>query len=172
MKFLQLLSLSAWLGILLFSCNKDNREACCPDGPTSFQVGNGRVYVPNIVTDNSDGYNDVFFPLASTNIVSIEDFKIVVGGKVLFEKEQMSANNPGEGWSPVRESNFLGRFKYGFVAVSADGTKEAIIGTSCSYFYKPDSPPSLDCSNCRFGSQHDGQGDFCENCPNFEDMCR
>ncbi|MBK8562159.1 MAG: hypothetical protein IPN76_02130 [Saprospiraceae bacterium] len=91
--------LIAVLTILAISCDKDDRDACCPKGPDSFEVGNGRVYVPNIFTPNFDGINDVFFLYGDSNIVEFKDFRITSGktGALLFAADSFQPNNPGVG---------------------------------------------------------------------------
>lgn len=154
------------------SCKKDKYENCCPNSSTEFTVGNGKVYVPNIFTPNGDGVNDVFQVFGDTNVQAYKNIKIKNGkGDVIFELEEVQnigAFNPV--WTPT---SYEGNFSYSFIAASKDGTEVAISGSACSYTYQSGNPPEgFDCTKCRFATQHDGAGGFCDSCPFFESICQ
>lgn len=58
----------------LISTNNIYKDACCCE--TIINVGNGKIYVPSLITPNFDGINDVFVIIGDTNINLIFDIKI------------------------------------------------------------------------------------------------
>ena len=127
--------------------------------------------MPNVFTPNGDGINDIFMAFADTNIVEIKNFRIIdVKGNLLFFNSSGQPNNPSSSAWSASDIFYIGRFKYKFTAVSKDGTSSDIAGTACCFPYESD-PKDWDCDGCHFGTQHDGNGGFCEKCPGFEGLC-
>jgi gliding motility-associated-like protein len=59
---------------------------------------NANIYIPNSFSPNGDGANDVFYP-RGTGVFSIKALKIFNRwGEVVFEKNNFSANEAGQGW--------------------------------------------------------------------------
>jgi gliding motility-associated-like protein len=59
---------------------------------------NANVFVPNTFSPNGDGVNDIFFPRGS-GVFAIRSLKVFNRwGQPVFEKQNLSANNPAEGW--------------------------------------------------------------------------
>jgi hypothetical protein len=74
--------------VLLFSCYKDktSEEHCknLINDPDTFSVDSGGVWVPNAITPNGDGLNDVFIPFYD-NVESAELKVFTTDGKVIFQ---------------------------------------------------------------------------------------
>ena len=170
MKSSQTLTLLLPLLFMGLSCEIE-KDGCCPDSPTSYEIGNGKIYVPNIFTPNADGTNDIFYPLAGQNIQEIKDFYITDGkGTVLFVSSSTIPNDPSSVWNPS-EYVYVGKFRYFFTAVSTDGTESKIAGSACCYPYWS-AENDWECLGCHFATQHDGFGGLCDNCPSYESICK
>ncbi|MCZ2223528.1 MAG: PKD domain-containing protein [Chitinophagales bacterium] len=56
------------------------------------------VYIPNTFSPNEDGMNDVFYPRGK-GLFSVKSMKVFNRwGEVVFNKMNISANNPSDGW--------------------------------------------------------------------------
>ncbi len=59
---------------------------------------NANIYIPNTFSPNNDGTNDIFYP-RGTGLYTIKTMRIFNRwGQLLFEKTNVSANNPSQGW--------------------------------------------------------------------------
>ncbi|GAB4091611.1 PKD domain-containing protein [Flaviaesturariibacter terrae] len=60
--------------------------------------GSGNFFFPNTFSPNGDGMNDIFFPRGA-GISGIRNFRVFNRwGEVVFERSNIKANNPIEGW--------------------------------------------------------------------------
>lgn len=169
MKLVKFLSLLVFALLLGESCNKDEDEKSCPNTPTEFTAGNGKIFVPNIFTPNSDFLNDNFSICADSSIVSISNLEIKnKKGKVLFENaEPQPINITLHVWDG---DDYEGGFTYAFTTISSDGTEIDISGSGFSYPYAINNVEAkLNCEICRFGTQHNGNGEFDEFLPSLEE---
>lgn len=155
--------------LLIVSCNinpPDNTELneyapCCLNDPFNDVVGEGRMYIPNMITANFDGVNDVFYPLVSSGISKIEEFEIrSPGGQVLYSKATLKLNDPSDGWSAAISPTevYRGLFLYSMKVVDQAGYGEIIQGAACSFACDAPANKIGNIGNCYFPSQHDGMG--------------
>lgn len=162
----------------ILACKDDDVNSLCNcsdvSTTTSFTVGAGKIYAPNIFTPNGDGLNDVFLAFSNDGIESISLKITDRNGTVLVEYNNIQPNDPSLGWPQILDSPFDGIIKYSITALSTDGMTGTFEGTAFSktgYFSEP--PADWEgCDNCRFAAQHDGMGGFCETCSPFETICQ
>ena len=160
MKFIKILSLALLASILCIACDK--AETSCPNTKTEFVVGNGKIYVPNIITPNGDGYNDNLEFFRDTGILSIKNIIVKNGkGKTIFEDE--AGQNPITSRILWESDSYRGRFSYSFEAESIDGTIATISGHVLGF----SGSGELDCDGCRFGTQA-FFGEFDDSRPDLE----
>jgi gliding motility-associated-like protein len=68
------------------------------DLTVTVTCGGGNVFLPNTFSPNGDGMNDVFYP-RGTGISGIKSLRVYNRwGQVVFERLNVKANNPLEGW--------------------------------------------------------------------------
>ena len=157
------------LVLVIAACKKEKYEGCCGTDSVEFLVGNGKIYVPNIITPNFDGINDLLFIGGDTNIVKIANLKIKNGkGETIHTEENPNLHKIV--WEFTSSDNvYQGIFKYSFEVESTDGTIETISGSACSYPFPNDKVTNFDnCELCKFFTQYDGNGGYDENAPSLE----
>jgi hypothetical protein len=170
-KFLSLLLLALFIST---SCKKEKPRNCCPGSTTEYKVGNGRIYVPNIFTPNGDGLNDVFFPVPGNGVALFKKFTIKDrDGYLLHSVDEFEPYDFRAAWRNSASNPYIGKFYYSMIVVSTDGTEKKISGVANSNLYGVDgSNRRCDCTDCRFATQHDGMGGFCDACPSLENICQ
>lgn len=73
------------------------------------------VYIPNTFSPNNDGVNDVFYPRGK-GLFSVRSMKIFNRwGEVVFNKINISANNPSDGWDGIFNGKKLSSDVYVYV---------------------------------------------------------
>ncbi len=73
-----------------------------------------RVFVPNAFSPNGDGHNDTFFAFGGTDVRHIRQFRVFDrGGAMLFNRQDMPANDTVAGW----DGTFRGRLLPGGIYV-------------------------------------------------------
>lgn len=170
-KFLSLLVLALFVAE---SCEKDKPRNCCPGSKTEYIVGNGRIYIPNIFTPNGDGLNDAFLPYSDNGIALFKKFTIKDrNGYLLHSVDEFQPYDFRAAWQSSGSYPYVGKFNYSMIVVSTDGTEKKISGIANSNLYVVNnSNRSCDCTDCRFATQHDGMGGFCDACPSLENICQ
>lgn len=96
-------------------------------GPSNY------LYVPNAFSPNGDGKNDIFFAVLSTQLLSIDDFEMLIfdrwGGKV-FE-----TNDLNHGWDGIRNDQpcpvgtYVYRITFKVVGIQNIEGARVVIGT-------------------------------------------
>ena len=166
---------------ILPSCDMDPSDTelnhyapCCTEGPFVGMVGAGKLYIPNMITTNFDGINDVFYPLVGPNIEKIENFEIrTAGGQLLFSRAFLTLNDPGQGWNAAVSSTevYRGLFRYKMEVTDVNGVREILEGTACAFACDAAPDDIGDVNNCYYPVQHDGAGGLDPNLPNLETEC-
>ena len=165
MRFFLLLSLT--VTSLLPACRPDPPESklneyalCCLYGPVLADLGGGKVYIPNIITVNDDGNNEIFYPFASPGILKIENFEIrSPGGTLLYARDSIRLNEPADGWNGKVSffEPYKGQFAYSMRVWDETGYAEIIQGSACAFLCdEPEKIPDLE--NCFFPNQNNGMG--------------
>ncbi len=168
--------------ISLISCNKDESiennkniyEGCCSDSPVVFQVGAGKIYVPNMITPNWDGINDVFLPYGNSGISIILNLEIKDrNGSLIFNNDTVIPNNTSFAWLPKLSNGevYKGLFNYEMEVIDTNGITKIIIGTSCCFACDTNSTVIDDISKCCFPCQTNYNGEFDKSLDNFEYNC-
>ena len=83
-----------------YTVNVSNAGGCkSRDKVTIFVVcNNGNVFIPNTFSPNGDGMNDQFY-IRGNGLFTIKTFRIFNRwGQVVFEKSNVKANEPMDGW--------------------------------------------------------------------------
>ncbi len=86
-----------------YNCLAVNGGGCVARTQATINVvcGGANIYVPNTFSPNSDGMNDMFF-VRGTGLFSVKSFRVFNRwGQMVFERLNIGANNPGDGWNGV-----------------------------------------------------------------------
>lgn len=67
----------------------------------NIKIGEGQVYIPNIITPNDDGFNDALTVYGSFKLVAaVELFRVYDRwGELLFESKSLGLNDESTGWN-------------------------------------------------------------------------
>ncbi len=122
--------------LFLFSCKEEDPPepynifaGCCNQTNPIKEVGQGKLYVPSLITPNGDGLNDGFVLTANSGIDHFENLEIKNQlGVLLYEKSFIDASS-NEGWFPT---GVLGTFRYSFTAYDTLGFNQSFLGTACA----------------------------------------
>ncbi|MBC7778237.1 MAG: hypothetical protein H7246_22580 [Phycisphaerae bacterium] len=168
--------------LFLVSCKDKNKtvyEGCCGEDPItdSFFIttklydahGNlvdstikANVYIPNIITNDSDGINDIFLVFGGANAISrvISMNCSSENGAPLFHSENFQPNDPGHSWNGLNTDGtiYQGRFNYEVKIEFVDGQVKTYTGEACAYRCNEEGFPTDHLPNCFFPYQHDGNG--------------
>lgn len=165
--------------------------ACCEIDPATIELGEGRVYVPNIFTPDDNGINDFFFPLGNSEIEKYETFTIRrPSGELIYEVTNLPAEVAFSfSWTgkPDQEVLYLddepfeviagngavlrGVFDYMLSIRNKAGDSINIEGRICSFPCGPNDPMESELTNvlnCLFPANYDGSGGFDPDLSNFE----
>lgn len=154
-------------------------EGCCGTTDVLFTVGQGKVFVPNAFTPNSDGFNDIFRPWVNSHVSKIENLSIKdVNGESLYNLATFDLGNPDHlaagAWSGSND-NFVtyykGLFTYKMKVTDDTGQSAFIEGKACSILCDSAAVYLKDNPNCTFPAQSDGEGGYDASAPNFENDC-
>lgn len=175
MNYLKLLFLSFF--IIAIGCQNDDDESetdpneempmpidtlatCCELEPLNVEIGDAALYVPNAFTPNFDGINDLFYVNANDQIVEVVEMMVTDSlGVVYFMEFNFLPNQPQWGWNGTNDDGEVqqGVFNYSIKVKNADGDELEYSGLVCSRFETP--LPCVDNEeNCRYPTQHDGEG--------------
>lgn len=196
---MKILSLVVMIVILFLSaCKKEEPEessgtfaSCCEIDPMRIELGEGKVYVPNVFTPDQNGINDFFIPIANDEIEEFESFAILrPSGETIYEATNVLVSSGIEfAWNgrpdqevlvgtngqvfvyPGDEDVLRGVFDYIFTVRNIAGETITIEGEICSFPCRDDDPKESTptyISNCAFAAQSDYNGGFDSGLPNGE----
>jgi len=168
--------------IFFFACNDDTEptpdsiviniyENCCGVPPVEMDFNPGKVYLPNIFTPkNLDGINDVFFVLTDSEIITVEEFRIMdATGVVVYEFLDFVPNDQVYGWFPD-ETVENGYYEYFVKVKNINGDEFDITGGVCVFECDEENPFDYT-GDCGSPAQHSGQGTFDGTLPDNESDC-
>ena len=161
------------LSVSFFACSDDEgavRNCSCHANPVEFSVGGAKVYLPNIFSPDGDGVNDQYVPFGRSDIAEIEEFVIrKPNNDILFLNENFATNMQSEGWDAIDGSDkFLGDFKFSIRIRNVDGMVATFDGTACSFVCDEGAANLENVTNCKWGTQHNGEGGFDETASSLE----
>lgn len=175
--------------LLAASCGDDDMktpeeepsyETCCGTEPVTFTVGAAKVYVPNVFTTNSDGFNDVFTPFVNSHVSKIENLRITdESGDLLYSLPSYSLADPLDpvgsgGWlgTTVNDTTFYkGLFHYEMKVSDDTGQSAVIMGSACSVRCDSAAVIFQTKTGCLYPVQDNGQGGYDDSLPTFEEDC-
>jgi len=121
-----------------------------------------KVYIPNLITNDNDGDNDIFMvfggPYVISKVISIDCSD--KDGALLFHKENFLPNDPGNGWDGIKPNGMVyqGSFNYEVKVEFVDGQVKTYIGKSCAFSCNAEGFPIDNLQDCFVPAQHDGNG--------------
>lgn len=174
--------------LLPFLACKDNKYcACCENpglsarftltqGPTDPDslITEALLYVPNIMTYDDSGLNDLFMVFGNGGIYQILSFEgRDAKGNRLFLFEHFYPNDPGFGWNGFTSggSRYEGSFNYTLVVRLIDGQEKTLEGSACAFPCGDEGFPQKQLDNCQFNSQHNGNGEIDPTLPGASPSC-
>ncbi len=154
--------------ITIFGCTKSTiKNNGCGDPPLT-----GDLCLPNVFSPNGDNINDSLFVRQSPGhpqVVTLE-FKVIDAvGTVMF-----STTDPALGWSGMYNGTIQsGIYKTEVHASMSNGATIDFNGTITCLAERPKTHIINKCTDCRFDSQFDGDGNFDASLPTNEtiDIC-
>ena len=153
--------LSFILFLSLFSgCKKDEStsalDGCCDTPAINATIGNGHLYVANIITSNADGINDYVWPWCDIYIIRIIRFQVKnKQGQLVFEALDESPNDSSKGWNGNINGQWVeGVYDIVVEAEAEDGTTGIVEGKVCNFRCR-DSETSepISSDGCQFPTQ-------------------
>lgn len=131
-------------------------SGCCSDTNTIFQFGEAKAYVPNMVTANNDGINDVFLFFGNSEVKQFEDIKIFDrADSVIFAKANLLPNAFDQAWNAKINGEFYqGKFSYEATLVNQNNETLLLAGTACIFTCDTTSTVIQDLTNCQFPDQY------------------
>ena len=169
------------LFLFYYSCGGDDdvvecqtpsfEESCCSNAPLDTTAGTISVYVPNAFTPNADGFNDLLVIFGGPGVSQIISYEIFQNDQLFFSAENIPPNEFSFGWDGQNqdgEAAPAGIYRYNILLESTTNQMSSFTGLVC---LRRGFPPS--CVNqeadCRYATQHDGQGGLDEALPGFEE---
>lgn len=175
--------------LLAASCKDDDNpkveeeptyEGCCGISPVTFTVGEGKVYVPNAFTFNSDGINDVFFAFCNDHVSKVEDVSITdasgeslysIGAFDLSGTLNLFESGGWEGFVANATTRHKGPFNYKMKVTDDTGQSTTVQGTACGIICDSAAVYFKDNPGCFYPSQLDGEGGYDPSLPHYDDDC-
>lgn len=172
--------------LLFYSCKDDTVEPeicappinpyenCCETKPLEATLSIGKIYVPNIITANQDGFNDGVSIFGNFFIAKIDSLTISKNGQIIFEIQNLpSSPFNGPTWEGT---DSLGNVVNGLVDVKFKATTISnLSGTFttkvCVIPCGQEGFPIENLSNCGFSNQHNGLGEFTTDLHHHDDDC-
>jgi CHU_C Type IX secretion signal domain len=164
----RILLLFLLLPALPISCCKDSGAGdpltgCCGTPGIDAQVGNGHVFLANIITPNADGINDLLWPSADFLILQINRMRVRDNqGHLVFEALNESPNNISVGWDGTIDGVIKkGVYDIELEVEAADGTVATLEGKVCNYPCRESNEDKpIQTGGCQFPAQvNDGHYD-------------
>jgi hypothetical protein len=158
-------------------------EGCCGLEPVVFTVGVGSVYVPNVITPNDDGFNDIFCPFPNEKIAAVTGFQILGAAslEVIYQSQDFTITYPSNEIEVQRSywdcktidgQPHKGPFKYRMTVQDVTGVITVIEGMACSVVCDTDAMMLKDNPNCHYSSQRTiDSGNFDGSFPSDEKNC-
>jgi gliding motility-associated-like protein len=86
---------------ITYTVRVKNVSGCTAQDQVKISVtcNEANIFVPNTFTPNGDGMNDVFY-IRGNGIFAVQSMRIFNRwGEMVFEKKNITANNPSDGWN-------------------------------------------------------------------------
>ena len=141
------------------TCRTVINRACCSTPLAIFEIGAGKAYVPNIITANGDGVNDIFLPFGDSTIVSFENLELFDrGNNLIVSMDAVLPNDVSTAWNGFLNGEvYNGSFSYKMIVNTTDGQAVEISGNSCVFNCGEDAPQIQNLEDCRLPDQFDPQ---------------
>lgn len=87
-----------------FSVQVRNEYACTyNDTVTVYTFSEGRLFIPNAITPNGDGRNDILYVIGNKDVSKVREFTVYDRfGQIVFQARDTPANDPRYGWNGMR----------------------------------------------------------------------
>lgn len=87
-----------------FTLQTRNEYSCTySDTVTVNTYSEGRLYIPNAITPNGDGRNDILYVIGNRDVSRVREFTVYDRfGQVVFQAKDTPPNDPRHGWNGMR----------------------------------------------------------------------
>jgi gliding motility-associated-like protein len=88
-----------------FTLQTRNEYACTyNDTVTVNTFSEGRLYIPNAITPNGDGRNDILYVIGNRDVSRVREFTVFDRfGQIVFQARDTPPNDPRYGWNAMRK---------------------------------------------------------------------
>ncbi len=172
--------------LIISACKKDKVAPADPPPPTPEELFNvncgiippvigcingAKVFVPNAISPNSNGFNDILFPFGGDGLKEVVSFKIYnEAGNLIFENSNFWLNNPNEGWDGKLPDGSTQDGIYSYT-ISFSNTLNEIAEFEGAVCVRTSLP--VNCveneKHMAWGTQHNGNGGLDFALPSYED---
>lgn len=136
----------------------DPYKGCCGAEPVLINIGDTKVFIPNVFTPNGDGINDIFKPFYDQKKLTVKQITINnAEGKLIWKTEVFNPELSYTAWhgEVSKDSTYTGLFNYTFVFSDNAGISKVVGGTACSAVCNPNVPITIaDKNKCFFPMQY------------------
>jgi hypothetical protein len=151
-------------------------DGCCGTEPKVYEIEDHKVYIPNVITPNSDGINDAFYPISNQTVegkfkvarfyIYDDTTKLIFVRQGLGILESEGFGFKGVAWTQphkpqiTKTYDYTGKFKYTFEMgfLLKDGTWhfEEVEGEGCVVRCDDDASVLKNKEGCYFPMQGTG----------------
>ena len=162
--------------ISMISCVDDTigtYQGCCGGSPFEYGKDSARLYVPNAITPNADGINDVFVAYANQHVSSVKYTIRDRNDILVHQTNHVAPNSPTGGWDLLlpNQEIYQGTFVYTLEVATAKHDTFLVAGVSCSVTCEPGQIVILEDSLCTFPNQVNPDGSYNPDIDSNEDEC-
>lgn len=113
-----------------FSLQTRNEYSCTySDTVTVNTFSEGRLFIPNAITPNADGRNDILYIIGNRDVSKVREFTVYDRfGQIVFQARDTPPNDPRYGWNGMRNGVLVASATFAYTArVVMVDTREVMV---------------------------------------------